>query len=526
MAELHGFLQGELFLDNISSFWSKVFKDSDVAQALVSGTEETLSQAYFNLLEVILANSVHDIPVFHREKWQLLVFNESDKNRNAESLLKYGQGAVYGPQTSDSEFPPGQTFQYGGFASGKACSFKLPDQMVDVESYLVNRIHEPSLVLTKGVDFYINNGVIFFKENPFENELIATRAIQDEDGNTVDRQIGIWALNSDHDFQFLFKNYGALIDIFLESSENYKQFLRSAWELFFVGPRITSLLSTLNSLLGLPTIRDAKETFQTTLLEGNTQKVVTDKNVYSLPVSTPLRSDLETGLELEVGDPIAGVITILDDVSTPSWWRNFEFLPIPVRILTEDHGDDLIVFNISRKVPLETGATISLDVSGEMTEERRTFFEEFPLPIGGGWSIGDTSFSYRSLDLLFEFFFKAHLFLLTVNLDEILPSRLTSKVVELLKEALPAYVHFLSVNDVSLSEAYNLGTDSEEPEWEFERAHYYTDTYSDFSDGYHSRGPWLIGFDGIVISDPPAVEIGGTGLQPGMRWYIRRKPCI
>jgi hypothetical protein len=118
VTELHGYSRGEIFLQNISSFWSKVFNDVDVVTALLDGQAEGLAQAYFNLLEIILAKSVHDIPVFHREKWVLLVFNESDINRNAANLLKYGQDSEYGIQTTASAFAPGLEFEYGGFASG------------------------------------------------------------------------------------------------------------------------------------------------------------------------------------------------------------------------------------------------------------------------------------------------------------------------------------------------------------------------------------------------------------------------
>ena len=173
MTDLHGYSRGELFLQNISSFWSQVFNDVPLVTALLDGQAEGLSQAYFDLLEIILAKSVHDIPVFHREKWQLLIFNESDINKNAANLLKYGQDAEYGVQTVSSAFAPGLEFEYGGFASGDATSFALPGDMVDIESYVTNRIYEPSLVFSKGADFFISNGIIFFAKNPFSNVLIA-----------------------------------------------------------------------------------------------------------------------------------------------------------------------------------------------------------------------------------------------------------------------------------------------------------------------------------------------------------------
>jgi hypothetical protein len=313
--------------------------------------------------------------------------------------------------------------------------------------------------------------------------------------------------------------------VFLESSENYKQFLRSAWELFFKGPRVNSLVSTLNALFGLPTIIEEVEVFQRTLIEGEEKKVVTDKNTYSFSLATPLRGDLTTDLVLNAGDPLTEVVRIFDDTSHPSWWRNYAFLPIPVRILTEEHFSDLIAFNRSKTAPIFIGAKIPLDVGGSMTASRRAEFDDFILPVGAGWSIGDTSFTYLTLDLLFQFFFKAHLFLLSINANHISAERLTSKVVDLLNEAIPAYTYFININDLAFVDEYTLDTDADELAWEFGRAHLYTDDFTAIDDGYQSRGPWLIGYDGIVLADPPLVFVGGSGFQPGMRWYIRRMPC-
>lgn len=521
-----GYTRGEVFLNNLASFWRLIFSQPEVVQGLLDNHEETLAQAYFNLLEIVLAKSVHDIPVFHREKWKLLTFLESDRNANASSLLRYGGGLVYGPQPLGSEFGEGVTYAYGGTVSGTGSSFLLPEGMVGIESYITNRIVNPSLVLTRGVDFQIKNGVLVFRENPFDNDLVPVRNIQDEAGAVVDREIALWALNSDHDYQFLWKNYGHLIDLFLESSENYKQFLRAAWSLFNLGPRIKFLESTLNALLGLPTVLEATEVVVEILTEGATKKVVTDRNVYEFDVDVPLRGDLEAGLELEATDPLTSVVTILDNLTTPGWWNNFAFLPIPKRILTDGHFDDLVVFNRSDRVPLVWGGSAPIQVGGDMTPERLEVFEEFPLLWGIDASWGDATFSYSGLDLLFEHFFKHHLFLLQINLNHVSADRLTSKVVQLLRDALPSYVFYIALNDVELTDEYSLDEDADDLEFDFEKAHFYEDDYDSYEEGFQSLTPLLAGFDTATWEDPTDFLWGVPGFHGGgPRWYIRPKPC-
>ena len=520
MSEAYGYTFGRIMMENLSSFWTRVFQDPDVIQAEVSGTAESLAQSYFNLLELILSKSVHDIPVFHREKWTLLLFNESDRNRNAASLLRYGGGAVYGPQPPTTSTVVDFTYPYGGYFEGATSSFALPEGMVNIESYVMNRIHEPSLVMTAGQDFFVQNGVIFFKANPFENELIPKRDIQDETGEVVDRQIAIWALNSDHDYQFLYENYGSIIGCYFDSSENYKQFLQAVFRLFTVGPRIKFLLSTLNALLGLSVIKEPTETFvRYQVLEDGTQQVVTDKNLYDFKPAVVIRQDLEAGTVLSAFDHLTEAIEIADNVSVPGWWKNYAFLPIPEEIVSWEHFSSIKIFNEFATIPVEWGGTVAIKAIGEMTPERKAFYENFPLIWGGGATWGQGSFSFQPLDLLFQLFWKYNLFLLFIHLDQVPRGKLTSKISDLLQESLPAYVHYVNILEEELDDSYNLETETTD-ETDFERAHVHTDTYEDFEDGFWGLPRWGMGDVWGDVSYYTTV-----GFLPGPRFFKVAIPC-
>ena len=68
-SEFLGYERGRLLLESIGTFWSSTFRDKDVLQNHLEGVGSIYGQRYFDLLEIVLAKSIFDIPVFHREKW-------------------------------------------------------------------------------------------------------------------------------------------------------------------------------------------------------------------------------------------------------------------------------------------------------------------------------------------------------------------------------------------------------------------------------------------------------------------------
>jgi len=74
---------GNTFLRALSSFWNRLFADKDTLLSVYAGTEETLGQVYFNLMEAVLGPSLVDVPAFHKENWQLLLVRQDQLEWNA-----------------------------------------------------------------------------------------------------------------------------------------------------------------------------------------------------------------------------------------------------------------------------------------------------------------------------------------------------------------------------------------------------------------------------------------------------------
>jgi hypothetical protein len=70
--------RGSVFLDGISSFWTRFFGDKEILDDLYEGSLESLSKSYQTLLMSLTRHSVEDTPLTEREAWKSLVLYESD----------------------------------------------------------------------------------------------------------------------------------------------------------------------------------------------------------------------------------------------------------------------------------------------------------------------------------------------------------------------------------------------------------------------------------------------------------------
>ena len=67
----------DTFLKALGTFWTTVFEDQNFLKSIVTGTETNIANEYMRFCEMILGESVHDIPVFNRKNWVNLTFRQS-----------------------------------------------------------------------------------------------------------------------------------------------------------------------------------------------------------------------------------------------------------------------------------------------------------------------------------------------------------------------------------------------------------------------------------------------------------------
>ena len=481
-----GYNNGENFIKALSSFWSVIYQDSTLLDRLTAGYGEIFSDAYFCMLESILGSSIEDVPTFNRKKWYFLAFRESE-NLGESSLIYAPDGILYGPQTEISEFTSGKTFEYGeAFSSDSIFEWVLPREMVDIDRFIMNRIHSPSLVLTKDTDFLVKENfltrdhTIRFAKDPFTDNRIPKRNIRDSKGNLIDREFGLWALNSFWDYELVWQNFGKLISFHRPNSENYKTFVQAVWSLFIKGPNSKNVEAGINALLGLPVSRDS-ETIQEIITEDGINIIITNLNIYKIPTLVPLRSDffssaglLKPEIKLEPFEPLTGVIEIKDSVSDPGWWNDVNPLILP-KNLVFGGSDFLLPENVLVYADMLIGSEFGLPLEYKAPNE---FLRTLGLRVGE-WVIGDNapeplSYKFDYKDYIMNNFMKENLFFLSISPTIFQLKNFDRQVVKIIFEAIPAYTTFInytfldriadeytsdySVTDISGDVAFDVGS--------------------------------------------------------------------
>lgn len=457
--------------------------------SLEGGIQENLEQLYFNLLEVVNAKSLSTIPIFHREKWKLLMLNETAINKDVDSLFLYG----------DPELEYGLSYlYYGGKVAYPSAAFKLPGTITDVQSFLTNRIHSPSLILTKNVDFMVKNGVILFKSNPFENSLVPIRNLYDSEGNIIDRQCAIWALNCDEDYKFLWDNFGYLFNINLQSGETYRSLLKAIWNLYMSGPRREVLASFINTALGLPVTLESEETVE----KITDESIVTDKNYYDIPKDK--QAVFQLGQQLRLFTPLCNQVDVWDSVGRPEWWNTLSYGVIPLEVLDPSYTTPLIFNNDLISFPLEVGVSFSMPVLGTIPTDKQPLFQNYIPKVGEvDGVIGDTIGRIRPLDWAVSSYFKSNFFFIKIITGDLTYLVSSSKMFSMLKEAIPAYTYFLVEQQLPFFKDTVIFVEPCEELTVGKGFHLEDEITSDnFSDGYYGCG-W-VGMPG-VIGDPGTI---------------------
>jgi hypothetical protein len=356
----------------------------------------------------------------------------------------------------------------------------------------MNRIYSPSLVMAKNTEFVIEEfegkKVITFAKDPFKDSRIAQREIRSTSGEVVDKEVGLWALNTFWDYELVWNNYGKLIGFYKPNSEDYKTFVRAIWDLFVGGPVFKNVEAGINAVLGLPITRD-RETIQSIVDDGTVNNIVTDLNIYTLDNSIPLKEDffssegkLRPGITLDPFEPLTDVVVIKDSVSDPQWWQDVNPLVLPPNLLY-DNVEFFIPDNILVYADMIIGNEFGLPADVDAPNE---FLRTLGLRIGE-WVLGEDtpgiplSYKFDYKNYIMENFFSNNLFFLSISPSVTQLSSFDSQVVQVILDSIPSYTTFLNYTflDTIIDE--------------------YTADPNLTGTGFASTGPFTseIGFDGI-----------------------------
>ena len=323
---------GQYLYRSLGSFWTQVFKDKKVLQGYTTAFAEELIQQQYNLMQVLKQYSVKDIDLFSSVKWKPIQIKKSEFNK--APFIFESAGAVFGKQPSSDPFYADSLFRFGypKETDGKSIFSFAPNFKLAKFGGIANRVISPSLLLLPGVNVAINNDVLYFNVDLFDNDYIPKAAILNDLGEPAvytdlegkkheDQLIVLWVYLAEIDEQALYRNFGVLFDVKLDTTQNYKDLLAALMNLSVEGGTIAALSKAFAAISSAPMVIESSETVEDVYELGLYKYLITDKNTYRIKIDQSFISEIQVGSELEAGKILIDSIKIADTVLSQNWWN-------------------------------------------------------------------------------------------------------------------------------------------------------------------------------------------------------------
>lgn len=292
--------------DGLGAFWSSVFKDQDLVDAILASKALSAGQLHITAMEDLSLRDHTGLPTYHREHWHPLFLRLSERNRR-RGLTVGMEEAVIGPQESGTPYKIGETFVVGRnddfderSVKSKVNTYPLVAMngcpLVRVLTCICDSISSPQHILTQGRDFDIDRGVLLIRkeQDPFERD--GYRIVEVE----TDRVAVLWVCDGEYDTNNIgdFLSYPMGFDV--ESTDASKRLLSAYWDAVIYGLAPRYLSTMLGALYDIPTA-ESDETVESVRDDGTDKIVVTDQRVYRIAASR-FGSKVKAGARLQAGD--------------------------------------------------------------------------------------------------------------------------------------------------------------------------------------------------------------------------------
>lgn len=403
---------GSAFFQGISDYWLRFFADTPLLTDLVTGNQMLIGQNYLDSVTTLLRTRLDDMPIFDKHRWQVLVLSKSSMAILDEN---------------------GQLKQ----------SFFLPNNIKKFK-FLFNKIYAPDRIFEDQFDFEIRDmGEREDKQLVFSSgiDIFNSPNIALRETESGDVEVGMWIPDATIDEEWLFKDYGVLIDPRnnRETSESYRAFIYGLFNYFIKGPTLERMESALNIINDVPVARNNNEIIER--IDG--RRIITTGSIYELPPTAILR--VKEGDVLEAFQPLSDSFIVGDYISHPEWWNGI-YLP------------DTILKSTAAWVVGANNYLIGQNV-GDYTyityDDPSPFVTSGPYPVGYEsselFSDKDGSTHQKHIFYKFDKLLKYHNFF--VKYDVSFPvTRDTELLTSVLRKGRPAYTNFVLLPFKALEE--------------------------------------------------------------------------
>ena len=446
---------------SLGSFWTQIFRDQATLRGYTLALAEEIIQRYYDLVEVVNSYSVKDTPIFHKEKWKPIRILRS-RFGTAPFVFESGH-AVFGPQAENDQYYQKVIFQFGfpKRPSANVYLVNVGDELKDF-GVITDRIFNPSKYYFKGSDVVVQDGILYFNSDIFNDEKIAKSNVISENGEVVqfldtsgvlqdEQLIVLWVYHADVDQSILTNNFANLFELDLKNDQTLKGILKAIFDLFVDGPNVINIKSICAAFLGISPIIETIETVEDVFSDEVNQFVVTDRHVYKFALDQTLLTTVKNGAEFLAGDMLVDTIEYYDNAVTPGWWKSSKTirnkLALSQYLFLGNYESQIIVPNTLDLVTVNSNGDIVFPIEGS-AKDVETFHTHLnnsketikPLMNLGG---PGSSQPIQPVDFLMENFLKTNTAFMRFRFGtHDLQSRFLS-LLPLLYSQLPPYVYVI-----------------------------------------------------------------------------------
>lgn len=284
--------QPDLILALMGSLWSETYDGQDVVERLVAGRAELAKNTFSVLRDAITTRSRLQCPVFR-----------VDGHRHCPVLRSKAviRSARFGGRV---EFDDGYRF---GDEFEDWVSYPTPAGLAGVK-VITNRLTEPSAVLFYGLDFWLEDGRLLFRVDPFDDDRFARKGVTD-DGVEVDQELDLWLDRPEFERHYVRDHWGYVAGAEADSSRGYKDLVNGLFDMLVLGSSSGLAVDAVALALGVP-LAKGDETVTEVAADGLHTLVLTDKNAYRL--SADSEATVAAGDTLAAGDPLCDAVRLYE----------------------------------------------------------------------------------------------------------------------------------------------------------------------------------------------------------------------
>lgn len=294
----------------LGAFWSSVFQDQDLVDALLRARILSAGQMHVDVMEAMSLRNHSEFPVLHREHWHPLLVRLSRRNTASAVTVGMPDTPVLGPQDDSGEvYLPGEVFVVGGNALySKVNTYPIEGlggcPLVQVATALCDSVSAPRHILSQGRDFALVDGVLVIRkvQDPFDTD----GYLIEEDGD--DRVAVLWACDAEFDRGYVSDFVGYPLGIHAPSTETATEMLSALWDAITLGLAPVSLDRVLGAVFDVPVVA-ADTTVESVADDGADKIVVTGDKVYRIAADR-LPERVKAGAALKAGDFLTDEIAV------------------------------------------------------------------------------------------------------------------------------------------------------------------------------------------------------------------------